>query len=77
MSRIKTIAAVLVGVLLVAACAALLVQSRNTKTATADFQRVTGLYTGSAVRMLGIQIGINVVSPEESAEMLKMAALTH
>jgi virulence factor Mce-like protein len=57
MSRVKTIAGVLVGVLLLAAVAALVFQARNQKTVTANFQRVTGLYSGSAVRMLGIQIG--------------------
>jgi phospholipid/cholesterol/gamma-HCH transport system substrate-binding protein len=57
MSRIKTIAGVLVAVLLIAACASILISSQNKKKVTADFQRVTGLYSGSAVRLLGIQIG--------------------
>lgn len=56
MSRIKTIASVLIAVLLVAACASLLF-NKEKKLVTADFQRVTGLYSGSGVRLLGVEIG--------------------
>ncbi|HSP36573.1 MAG TPA: MCE family protein, partial [Frankiaceae bacterium] len=51
------IAGVLVAVLLIAACLSIVIGNRNTKKVTADFQRVTGLYTGSSVRLLGIKIG--------------------
>ena len=57
MSRIKTIAGVLVAVLLVAAVFSIVLGGKNKKTVTADFQRVTGLYTGSGVRLLGVEIG--------------------
>jgi phospholipid/cholesterol/gamma-HCH transport system substrate-binding protein len=56
-SRVKTLAGVLIAVLLVAACASILLGSKKTVNVTADFQRVTGLYSGSGVRMLGVQIG--------------------
>lgn len=57
MSRIKTIASVLIGVLLVAACLSLLLGAKNTMKISADFERVTGLYSQSAVRLMGVQIG--------------------
>jgi phospholipid/cholesterol/gamma-HCH transport system substrate-binding protein len=44
-------------VLLIAACASIVLGNKKTVTVTADFQRVTGLYSGSGVRMLGVQIG--------------------
>ena len=57
MSRIKTIAGVVILVLLAAACFSLVLERNTSNEATADFERVTGLYSGSGVRMLGIQIG--------------------
>jgi phospholipid/cholesterol/gamma-HCH transport system substrate-binding protein len=56
-SRIKTIAGVLVAVLLVAALFSVVLGGQNKKKVTADFQRVTGLYSGSGVRLLGVEIG--------------------
>lgn len=74
MSRIKTIAGVLVGVLLLAAVVSIAFEHRNQKTVTADFERVTGLYSGSAVRMLGIQIGkINDIEPMGQFVRVKMS----
>src|ERR1700712_3278282 len=57
MSRIKTIASVLIAVLLVAACLSIVIGGRNTKKGPGAFQGVPGLYSGSSVRMLGIKIG--------------------
>jgi phospholipid/cholesterol/gamma-HCH transport system substrate-binding protein len=56
-SRIKTLAGVLILVLLAAACFSLVLGAKKKVKVTADFQRVTGLYSGSGVRMLGVQIG--------------------
>jgi phospholipid/cholesterol/gamma-HCH transport system substrate-binding protein len=56
-SRIKTIAGVVILVLLAAACFSLVLGAKKKIKVTADFERVTGLYTGSGVRMLGIEIG--------------------
>jgi len=72
-SRIKTLAGVLILVLL-AAAAFTLVLEKNTKVEVeADFQRVTGLYSGSGVRMLGIQIGkVTDVEPMGAFVRVKM-----
>lgn len=57
MSRIKTLAGVLILVLLAAASFSLVLGKNQKIEVEADFQRVTGLYSGSGVRMLGVQIG--------------------
>src|SRR4051795_13296547 len=73
MTRVKTIAAVLVGVLLVAACITLYTSSQKTMHVTADFERVTGLYSGSAVRILGIEVGqVRDIQPEGQFVRVKM-----
>src|SRR4051812_1097195 len=65
MTRVRTLAAILIAVLLAAACISIVLTSHKKLQVSADFERVTGLYTGSGVRLLGIQIGtITDVEPE-------------
>ncbi len=72
MSRIKTIAGVLILVLLAAACFSLVIGNKKHKV-QADFQRVTGLYSGSSVRMLGIEIGsVTDIEPMGAFVRVKM-----
>jgi phospholipid/cholesterol/gamma-HCH transport system substrate-binding protein len=72
-SRVKTFAAVLIAVLLIAACAAILLGQQKTVRVTADFERVTGLYSGSSVRMLGVKIGkVTDVEPQGKFVRVKL-----
>lgn len=65
MSRfLKPVAGVIAGVLVLAAVVSLFTGGSK-RMATAHFERVTGLYRGSSVRMLGVQVGsVKSVEPE-------------
>jgi phospholipid/cholesterol/gamma-HCH transport system substrate-binding protein len=71
MSRIKSLAAILIAVLLVAACISILLGTKKTVHVSADFQRVTGLYSGSSVRLMGIKIG-TITDVEPKGEFVRV-----
>jgi len=73
-SRIKTFAGVLIFVLLAAAALSVVLSTQRNIKVSADFERVTGLYTGSEVRMLGIPIGkITDVEPQGQSVRVSMS----
>ncbi len=72
MRFLKPLAGVLAGVLVLAAIVSLFTGSSKQKL-TAHFERATGLYTGSSVRMLGIQVGkVTGIEPDGQSVKVKM-----
>jgi phospholipid/cholesterol/gamma-HCH transport system substrate-binding protein len=72
-ARVKTIALALIAILLVASVLSLVFGAKTSKTATLYYQRATGLYTGSGVRILGVQVGkVLDVQPQGTTVKVKI-----